>query len=159
MKPSVLAIPLAVLAIAVKILAPQPGARLAQDFIHVEYELINAGSVPGTPTFKVQLDNQAAVQTTDQSKEFTGLTPGIHNLSVWVVDANGTPVSGSQATVQFILLAPAPGSTANASELPDLLAAPERSLDLPEGGSPLPLLSIIGFGVLAGGLISAMRTR
>lgn len=30
---------------------------------------------------------------------------------------------------------------------------------LPEGGSELPLLSVIGMGILSGGLVSAMRTR
>jgi hypothetical protein len=31
--------------------------------------------------------------------------------------------------------------------------------ELPEAGSPLAFLSIIGFGVLAGGIASAMKTR
>jgi hypothetical protein len=30
---------------------------------------------------------------------------------------------------------------------------------LPEGGSELPLLSVIGLGILSGGILSAMRTR
>jgi hypothetical protein len=141
---------------AVKILAPLAGAKLTQDFIHVEYELMNPGAVPATPTFSVQLDNRAAVQTMSKNQEFTGLTPGVHNISVWVVDANGTPVTGAQATVQFILLNPAPagGNTQRVSFDP----GPGRP-NLPAGGSPLPLLSLIGLGVLCGGLISAMRTR
>jgi hypothetical protein len=31
--------------------------------------------------------------------------------------------------------------------------------DLPNGNGSLPLLSIIGFGILVGGVISALRTR
>lgn len=30
---------------------------------------------------------------------------------------------------------------------------------LPEGGSELPLLSVIGMGILSGGVLSAMKTR
>jgi hypothetical protein len=33
------------------------------------------------------------------------------------------------------------------------------ALDLPSGSSSLPLLSVIGFGIFLGGLISALRTR
>jgi hypothetical protein len=36
-------------------------------------------------------------------------------------------------------------------------ARPARQL--PEGGSELPLLSVIGMGILSGGVLSAMRTR
>ncbi len=144
----------------VRILAPQPGAKLTQDFIHVDFELANPNSVPGTPTFSVQLDNQPAIQTTEKSKEFTGLQPGIHNVSVWVVDANGTPITGSQASVQFILLNPVPPPGAERGGLPaDASPAAPDSAGLPGGSSPLPLLSLIALGVLFGGLISAMKTR
>ncbi|MCU1305937.1 MAG: hypothetical protein JWN45_632 [Acidobacteriaceae bacterium] len=30
---------------------------------------------------------------------------------------------------------------------------------LPEGGSELPLLSVIGMGILSGGVLSALKTR
>jgi hypothetical protein len=30
---------------------------------------------------------------------------------------------------------------------------------LPEGGSELPLLSVVGMGILSGGVLSAMKTR
>jgi hypothetical protein len=35
----------------------------------------------------------------------------------------------------------------------------QQTSQLPEGGSELPLLSLIGMGILSGGLLSAMRTR
>ena len=146
---------------AVRILAPQSGAKLAQDFVSVEYELINPGSVPATPTFSVQLDNQEAVKTSDTKKEFSGLAPGIHNVSVWVVDANGTPLAGSSATVQFILLNPTaqPGPGQKGAWMAGQPIAAIESSALPAASSPLPLLSVIGFGVLFGGLISSMKTR
>jgi hypothetical protein len=34
-----------------------------------------------------------------------------------------------------------------------------QNQQLPEGGSELPLLSVIGMGILSGGILSAMRTR
>ncbi len=39
------------------------------------------------------------------------------------------------------------------------LPEPGRSGELPSAGGELPLLSMVGFGVLIGGVISAMRTR
>ncbi|PYY15980.1 MAG: hypothetical protein DMG61_05615 [Acidobacteria bacterium] len=36
---------------------------------------------------------------------------------------------------------------------------PNASLALPAASSSLPLLSVIGFGIFLGGLISALRTR
>lgn len=41
------------------------------------------------------------------------------------------------------------------------LAADPKTVDsdLPKAGSPLPLISVIGFGILVGGIVSAMKTR
>lgn len=36
---------------------------------------------------------------------------------------------------------------------------PNSSFNLPSASSSLPLLSVIGFGIFLGGLISALRTR
>ena len=50
-------------------------------------------------------------------------------------------------------------------EKQDQMAPLQRAMDkarreaLPETGSVLPLLSVIGFGVLVGGIASAMKTR
>jgi hypothetical protein len=40
---------------------------------------------------------------------------------------------------------------------PELLAGGE--LNLPLAGSPLPLLSVIGFGLLMGGAVHTLRSR
>ena len=46
---------------------------------------------------------------------------------------------------------------AQAANLPSL---PESvPIDLPTANSSLPLLSVIGFGILVGGVLSALRTR
>jgi hypothetical protein len=96
------------------------------------------------------------VRTSDASYTFNGLTPGTHDVVVQVVDANGTPISGTRNEVEFEVVNPAAGSTAfNSQSAPPL----PQSNDLPNGSSSLPLLSVIGFGILVGGVISALRTR
>jgi hypothetical protein len=60
-------------------------------------------------------------------------------MVVFFVVAGGSQQQGTRA----------PGMTANNSDQPELAPA----------SSALPLLSIIGFGVLLGGVASAMRTR
>ncbi|HEU5399861.1 MAG TPA: hypothetical protein VFU86_00815 [Terriglobales bacterium] len=42
---------------------------------------------------------------------------------------------------------------------PDLADIDQDDSNLPPASSPLPLISVIGFGVLVGGVISAMKTR
>jgi hypothetical protein len=42
---------------------------------------------------------------------------------------------------------------------PQAAQASRKTQQLPEGGSELPLLSVIGLGILSGGILSALRTR
>jgi hypothetical protein len=131
----------------VQITQPPAGAKLAQTFVSVQYQITNPGvAAASSPNFRVQLDGQDPVMTTSTSQDFTGLTPGQHTVTVQLVDANNTPVPGGGATVKFIIVNPTPQS--------ELVARV-----LPSGSSPLPLLSVIGFGVLLGGVVSALRTR
>ena len=141
----------------VHILSPVPNQQLSTSYVDVNYELVNPGADGGSPNFQIQLDARDQVNSSDTTYTFTGLTPGKHTLTVQLVDANGTPISGGRSTVVFFVVgsgsaqqgARAPGSTVNSSEPPDVAPA----------SSALPLLSIIGFGVLVGGAASAMRTR
>ena len=151
--------PVAAASPAIKILAPRPGERLAQQFVKVQYQLTNpSATAEASPNFKVQIDNQDAVLTTATQQDFSGLAPGVHNVTVQLVDANNTPVNGASASVQFTIVNPAqqqaPAPTTPRSET----TADDGSL-MPSAGSPLPLLSVIGFGVLVGGIVSALRTR
>ncbi|HKD91780.1 MAG TPA: hypothetical protein VKB56_07745 [Terriglobales bacterium] len=131
----------------VQITEPPAGAKLAQTFVSVHYQISNPTiATADSPNFRVQLDGQDPIMTTSTSQDFTGLTPGQHTVTVQLVDANNTPVPGGGASVKFTILNPTPQS--------DLVGRV-----LPSGSSPLPLLSVIGFGVLLGGLVSAMRTR
>jgi hypothetical protein len=141
----------------VHILSPVPSQQLSTNYVDVNYELVNPGVSGGSPDFQVQLDGRELVSTKDTTCTFTGLTPGQHTVTVQLVDANGTPVTGGRSMVAFFVVAVgsqqqgtrAPGMTANNSDQPELAPA----------SSALPLLSIIGFGVLLGGVASAMRTR
>jgi Flp pilus assembly protein TadG len=142
-----------------------------------------------TPTFQVQLDRRDPVQTTSTDQSFSGLTPGTHTVSVELVDANGTPINGSHTQIQFTVGPAQPttaapvqrGNPPSASQVPHLLGvsfqqdssasqqdSAARHQDnkndntddtLPQSGSILPLMSLIGFGVLVGGITSALKTR
>jgi hypothetical protein len=96
-----------------KITSPKSGERLRQNFVNVQYELMNAAaSAAGTPTFRLKLDSQDPVTTTATNQTFSGLTPGPHTVRVQMVDANGTPITGAESEVQFIVPQPSQGQGA-----------------------------------------------
>jgi len=144
---------------SLRIVSPKPNEKLAQTFVAVQFQQISPASPAGTPTYELRLDGRDPVQTTDTSYTFNGLSPGSHDLVIQIVDANGTPVSGTRSEVKFVIVNPVAtaGTTGQALNLPVLPQTPLT--DLPNGNSSLPLLSIIGFGILVGGVISALRTR
>ena len=173
---------------SVRILSPLSGDKISNNFVDFRYELAYPASADGSPTFQLRLDSTEPIRTTDTRYTFTGLQPGRHTLSVEVVDANNIPVQGSRAEVQFNVLAPsttpqqeekfpqrrpsaqlisaAASSSAEASLIDASFqqdAAPEQEQDatgtLPQSSSSLPLLSLIGFAGLVGGLLSARHTR
>jgi len=141
----------------IRILSPVPSQQLSTNYVDVNYELVNPGVSGGEPNFQVQLDGRDPVSTQDTTCTFTGLTPGQHSIVVQLVDANGTPVVGGRSMVVFFVTAGgsqqqgtrAPGTTTNNADAPELAPA----------SSALPLLSIIGFGVLLVVEPLALRTR
>ena len=147
-----------------RIVAPKPGEKLAQTFVAVQYQLLSP-SASGTPTYELRLDGRDPVQITDTTYTFNGLTPGTHDLIVQVVDANGTPIMGTRSEVKFETINPVAGANPAGAGLGAGLLPPGLSLPLPQtnelpyGNGSLPLLSVIGFGILVGGVISALRTR
>jgi len=162
----------------IKIVSPKSGEKLKDAYVNVKFELINPRAAAGSPNFRVQLDDGDPVLTTTTEHTFTGLSAGSHTVTVTLVDANETPIAGSRAEVRFVMLAPAPAtgtesvSDGQADVLPPAAPARPRVLlastggsrsqqgeDLPASGSALPLLSVIGFGVLLGGIASALKTR
>jgi hypothetical protein len=153
---------------AVQIVAPKPGAKLTTNFVQVQYDIANASSASGSPTFRLRLDARDPVDTTDTSYTFTGLTPGAHSVSITVVDANGTPVTGTQNEIRFTILpAAAAPSSAPPSQNPSSLTAfnlvpraEAASLEMQSDPEDLisPLMLLLA-GVIVGGVISALRTR
>lgn len=162
---------------SLRILQPGVGEKISNSSVEVRYELVNRGAdAAASPTYRLQLDGRDPVETLDTSYDFTGLAPGAHTVVLELVDANHTPIGGSRAVLHFTVLAPGaqPGSAAPAGpEKPHTtgsLAPPsivkanlplpgnDRN-QLPSAGGELPLLSMVGFGVLVGGVISAMRGR
>jgi hypothetical protein len=169
----------------VRILTPV----MDEKFIHtksvkVRFELVNPSSTAVTPKFLVQLDGDDPVSTTTMEQTFSGLTPGTHSISVQLIGADNTPASGSRADVQFVIAPKAATPPRPADTIREALTvAPEPAIPgppqlaqigveqsppneimamsspLPSAGSALPLISVIGFGVLVGGIASAMKTR
>lgn len=159
---------------SVSILKPKSGEKLRDNFITITYSLSNpSASASGTPSFQLRLDSQDPVTTSSTEYSFSGLTPGAHTVVVQLVDANGTPVQGGQATVQFTVLRQAsrlhgPQAIAAALRLdpgkdirvtPQGLATQQVPENQPQQRGALPLLSVIGFGVLLGGIASAMKSH
>ncbi len=146
---------------AVRIISPKNGERLQQSFVTVQYAPLQPASASSSPTFELRLDAQDPVHTGDTNYTFTGLAPGLHDLFIQIVDANNTPVVGTRSQVRFIIVpqptnaTQPPAGSAQSTGAP----TPKEIAMLPDARSSLPLLSVIGFGILVGGVISALRTR
>lgn len=159
--------------VLIRITAPRQNLRQTANFVDLRFELTNpTAATASSPNFKIQLDSNNPVNTTTSQQSFTGLTTGSHVVTVELVDANGTVIPNSQAQVQFTVVpttqnSPAPQSgSRGGGSLPQAKATISRREmakniedSLPPASSSLPILSIVGFGVLVGGVISAMRTR
>lgn len=162
----------------IRVTSPQQHQRQTANYVTVQYQLQNPTSaVAASPNFKIQLDGNDPITTGTTEQSFTGLTPGQHVVTVQLVDANGTVVPESQTQVVFVVLpTPQNGATQNAAPSagggqpatpapqarvnnPAANSLPGVETSLPEAGSFLPILSIIGFGVLFGGMVSALKTR
>jgi hypothetical protein len=172
-----------------QIVSPKNGQKLGVNFVNVRFQVTNpAAAVNNMPTFQIQLDGGDPVRTSSTDHTFTGLRPGEHTITVVLVDANDTPIIGTRSEVRFVVApqesAPAQSPSGSASVASERVArlvnasARQQSSDatqteptqagattdsdgspLPSTGSALPLLSVIGFGVLVGGIASAMKTR
>lgn len=156
-----------------RITSPTIGERIPGSQITARYEITDpAADAAPSPTFSIQLDGRDPSETLDNSYTFNGLAPGAHSIIVQLVDANHNPLSGSQAIVHFKTYTPGaenPGRGGTAAPQSSLGVVPPAVVkaklplpskaELPNAGSELPLLSLVGFGVLFGGAISAIRGR
>lgn len=164
---------------SLRILTPVANQKQTANAVNVRWQLTNEGLAAGAPNYELQLDGTDPITTSSTEHSFAGLAPGVHTIVVTLVDANGTPIAGGSSQVQFTVeqqqqAAPA-NQTAPAEKKPqskvrfrgaDLSNAahveqPVRDDDapLPSSASALPLLSIVGFGALVGGVVSARKTR
>lgn len=152
---------------ALRIISPRSGEKLQQNFVTVRFAQLQQAT---SPTFELRLDAQDPVHTSDTSYTFTGLNAGPHDLIVQVVDANNTPIMGTRSEVRFTVLQPTsnPSGTQSAPGHQSLpkpvnqsspIETPKEMALLPDAHTSLPLLSVIGFGILVGGVISALKTR
>jgi hypothetical protein len=160
-----------------RVTSPQQNQRQTANFVTVRYELQNTTSAPASsPNFKVQLDGGDPVTTTSTEQTFTGLTPGQHVITVQLVDANGTQIPDSQTQVQFVVVptpqnggAAGPQGTGNQPATPTPQVSQHNggnvSPDVPVAGAVppnsnvLPIVSLVGFGVLVSGIVSAIKTH
>jgi hypothetical protein len=159
----------------IRILTPVAGQMLQSDFANLRFETVQP-VLSGEPNFLIQLDGADPINTSGTEYTFTGLHPGIHSVRVTLVDANNSPIQGGAATVQFKV--PAIGQPARTSGARGTLVYPGQSIrgappampippelledgdvKTPLAGSPLPALSLIGFGLLIGGAAQTMRVR
>jgi hypothetical protein len=86
---------------ALYITSPANGAQVDGSLVRIQYELMPGISVNGIPQFRVQLDRQRPVLTSDREYILNWLSPGWHTVTVSLLDANGTPIYGAQDRVQF----------------------------------------------------------
>jgi hypothetical protein len=161
----------------IRILTPVAGQKLADNSATVRVELTSQTAYVGAPLYLVQVDGNDPVRTPQTQQTFSGLSPGAHTVTVQLIDANGAPVTGGRAGVQFFVT-PAPAQPATSAKVQGGKSPEKRELrfvgfkfqrpdpaqdqdeaNLPPASSPLPLISIVGFGVLVGGIVSAMKTR
>ena len=146
----------------VHILTPVAGQASASDAVQLKFEVTNPGAGSGEPNFQLQLDAQDPITTSEMSYTYTGLAPGNHSITVVMVDANGTPVPGSTSTVQFTVKSPSTSPrTDSSSAVPPSPIDPGTAANAHSSiaANNLPILSLIGFGVLIGGVASAMKTK
>ncbi len=145
----------------IRVDSPRSNDQLTSGTVDVRYQRLETStSAPAASTFRIQLDAGDPITTEHTTCLLTGLTPGPHSLSVALVDPAGASIPRSLVSVKFMVL---PAARHDDSLTPAELVASQGPPLSPEGRNPnsraLPILSIIGFGVLVGGIFSAMRTR
>jgi len=156
----------------VRILTPTPGQTLSTNYAQLHFELARPAP-SGEPIFLVQLDSNDPISTSDTDYTFADLPPGSHTVRVTLVDANNSPIEGATATVQFSVPSVLPthvkgssggfqrghanivGAAPSAPIPPELRDAGD--ITFPLKGSPLPLLSLIGFILLIAAAVHALR--
>lgn len=140
--------------------------------VNLQFELLPA-ALAGESKLMVQLDGEqtgTSLQGGNADYSFSDLRPGMHTARLIMMDARNQPLQGGIATVRFRVNPAAtqkPAPTApqelRGAEPGPPPIPPELRNDgdpgYPMKGSPLPLVSLIGFMLLIGGILPAMRPR
>lgn len=159
----------------IRILTPVAGQTIQSDFADLRFETVQP-VLSGETNFLIQIDGANPINTASTEYTFTGLRAGIHSVRVTLVDANNSPIQGSAATVQFKVSAISQPARTNGSRgavvypgqsirgAPPAMPIPpelreDGDIKIPLAGSPLPALSLIGFGLLIGGAAQTMRVQ
>jgi hypothetical protein len=135
--------------------------------VSIRYEVSSHKRTAARPDlFRVQLDSQPPIETAETTYTFDGVTPGQHDLSVELLDAKHRPIMASKAEMSFVTESPDPNPEVVVAPMmpPSLqkvaMFLPQAAAPLdPDGSAEMPLLTVIGLGVLVGGMVSAMKTR
>ncbi len=154
----------------IHIVSPAFGENLEGTSVSIRYEVSSTKRIPAHPTmFRIQMDSLPPVETIENAYTFDSLAPGQHDVTVELLDSRSRPVSSSLVKTSFVSAVPDTNSTAELVVEPMLpptlqkvamfLPQAAAPIDPGDGSGEMPLLSVIGLGVLVGGMVSAMKTR
>ncbi len=152
----------------VHIVSPDSDQALKATTVSITYEVSSHKRASARPDlFRVQLDSQPPVETSDTTYTFDNLMAGQHDLSVELLDAKHRPITASKAEMSFVTELPEPDPQVEVAPMmpPTLqkvamfLPQAAAPIDPGDGSAEMPLLTVIGLGVLVGGMVSAMKTR
>ncbi len=154
----------------VHIVSPASGENLEGTSVSIRYQVSPTKRTSTQPTmFRIQMDSQPPVETNETAYTFDSLTPGSHDVTVELLDSRNRPISSSRAKASFVSAAPEQHPDAELVVEPMLpptlqkvamfLPQAAAPIDPGDGSGEMPLLSVIGLGVLIGGMVSAMKTR
>ncbi len=137
--------------------------------VDLQFELLPPAA-SGEPNLLVQLGNPSPA--TGAETTFAGLEPGLHTARVILMDDHDQPLQGGIAMVHFRVRATtipptatptSPQEIQGAAPAPPPPVPPELRGDadpgLPFRGSPLLLVSLVGFALLIGGILPGIRSR
>ena len=154
----------------IHIVSPAFGENLEGPSVSIRYKVSSTKRSSTRPTtFRIQMDSQPPVETTETAYTFDSVAPGPHDVTVELLDSRNRPLSSSLVKTSFVSAAPDTNSTAELVVEPMLppslqkvamfLPQAAAPIDPGDGSAEMPLLSVIGLGVLVGGMVSAMKTR
>jgi hypothetical protein len=154
----------------IHIVSPASGENLEGTSVSIRYEVSPPKRTSTHPSaFRIQMDSQPPVDTTETVYTFDSVIPGPHDVTVELLDSRNRPIGSSLARASFVSAAPETNPAAELEVEPMLPPSLQKvAMFLPQAAAPIdpgdgsgemPLLSVIGLGVLIGGMVSAMKTR